>query len=74
MLETAQLAFLTADPGLVQSTVASHINTYKKKKKPEHGIPNQMDSKAIWSRYTGEAMQIKVEDMQSKIRDAEKQL
>jgi hypothetical protein len=25
---------MTADPGIVQQTVASHINSYKKKKKP----------------------------------------
>jgi phosphatidylserine decarboxylase len=34
VLDTAQLAFMTADPGIVQQTVASHINSYKKKKKP----------------------------------------
>ena len=74
VLDTAQLAFLTADPGLVQSSVANHINNYKKKKKLEHGVPNQMDSRAVWSRYTSEAAKIKVEDLQTKIEEAEKNL
>ena len=44
VLDTAQLAFLTADPGAVQQTVASHLTVYKKKHKPLHGYPSQMDN------------------------------
>ena len=74
ILDTAQLAFLTVNPGLVQQSVASHVNTYKRKKRLEHGVPSQMDTKAIWSRYTSEAVKVKVEDIQERIEQAEKQL
>lgn len=30
VLDTAQLAFLTADPGLVQQKISSYTNNYKK--------------------------------------------
>lgn len=40
VLDTSQLAFLTADPGLVQQKIAACVSTYHKQKKPIHGIPN----------------------------------
>ena len=55
VLDTTQLAFLTADPGLVQAKLASVINNYHKQKKPIHGVPNQMETGQVWSRYTSEA-------------------
>lgn len=43
-------------------------------KKPDHGVPNQMDSQAIWSKYTSEAAKLKVEDLEARIRLVEKEL
>ena len=68
MLDTSQLAFLTADPGLVQQKIAACVSTYHKQKKPIHGIPNQTETGQIWSRYTSEAAQMKVDDLQSRIK------
>ena len=55
VLDTTQLAFLTADPGLVQQKIQSCITTYQKKKRPIHGVPNQMETGDIWSKYTIQA-------------------
>ena len=55
VLDTSQLAFLTADPGLVQAKIQASVGTYHKQKKPIHGIPNQTETGQVWSRYTSEA-------------------
>ena len=40
VLDLTQLAFLTADPGLVQAKIASAATTFHKQKKTIHGVPN----------------------------------
>ena len=72
VLDTSQLAFLTADPGLVQTKINSLMSTYHKQKVPVHGIPNQTEQGQIWSRYTSEAAQLKIDDLQGRIKEAEK--
>ena len=67
VLDTSQLAFLTADPGLVQSKIQASVNTFHSQKKTIHGIPNQMETGQIWSRYTSDAAQLKIDDLQAKI-------
>lgn len=72
MLDTCQLAFLTADPGLVQSKIAAHTANYIKQKRPVHGIPNQTETGNVWSRYTSENAQLKIDDLQEKLHEAER--
>ena len=55
VLDTSQLAFLTADPGLVQTKIQASVGHYHKQKKTIHGIPNQTETGQVWSRYTSEA-------------------
>ena len=72
MLDTSQLAFLTSDPGLIQQKIQDAITTYHKQKKTIHGVPNQMDTGQVWSRYMSEAQQLKIEDLTARIKNAEK--
>lgn len=74
MLDTSQLAFLTADPGLIQTKLSDAITTYHKQKKTVHGVPSQMDEGQVWSRYMSEAAQVKVDDLQKRIKEAQEEL
>ena len=74
MLDTAQLAFLTADPGLVQQSLSGHLSSYQKRKLPEHGVPNQMDRSEIWSKYTSDATALKLDDIQERIKQVQQEL
>lgn len=70
VLDASQLAFLTADPGVIQQTAANHLTMYQRvKKQPE--VPSQMDSSAIWSKYTSEAVKVKADDLQARIKQVE---
>ena len=68
------MAFLTADPGQVQAKVASLVTYYQKLKKPKSGFPNYTDSAQVWNKYTTEAVDLKIEDLQEKIRETEKEI
>ena len=74
VLDTSQLAFLTADPGLVQQKIQAAVSTYHGQKKCIHGVPSQNETGQIWSRYTSEAAQLKLDDLQVKIQEAERDL
>ena len=74
MLDTSQLAFLTADPGVIQTKLADAITTYHKQKKTIHGVPSQMEEGQVWSRYMSEAAQLKVDSLQQRIKDAQEDL
>lgn len=74
VLDTSQLAFLTADPGLIQTKLSDAITTYHKQKKTVHGVPSQMDEGQVWSRYMSEAAQVKVDDLQKRIKEAQEEL
>ena len=40
VLDGTSLAFMTAEPGLLNQTVGSFVTSFRSRKKPEHGFPN----------------------------------